>query len=753
MSATLCRICNNFPWDSLDRARIFRFAWWKTDNLQVPEDESIDCRIRISLGPSQPGGEGSGHEDQDKQMEPFRYHADIGSMRSASANGCHICSLVLKGFNDYSMDAVGPARQEDAVAWYQQQNCRIHIVHEPSSGLLKFDFETESASRNTALRYYFVSRRHHTNLPTSEPLTDHLRLANVKDTAEAFRPKLSRSASSDHTFSVINYWINKCQRLHSGCARDEAPQLPTRVIDVSTSTPFLHISTAPETGRQRARYTALSHRWGVGRICMTKKGNLDTHCAALPLDQLSNVFLDVLTVTRRLGISYIWIDSLCIIQDSPQDWEVESGRMADIYSNAFLTISAALSGDEDLGLFAPRDDLLRRPCRVELAGPSQTNEGHPSGIDWETVRIWNQTDLAPLNLAYLYPLYTRAWVFQEQTLSPRILHFTSAGVHWECLFSNYAEPEPLRHRDWNDAPVKFSHRQQTANDPASHIESPVEIDPAHGKWLELIETYSGRDITFDSDRLPAMSGIAKAYKSWMGGLTSYEDYVSGMWSHNFFPSLTWYPNRSRLRWKLKRHERTSAYVAPSWSWASVNGPVSFLVRHRGSAWRYTDSLTSESSWQGDTQPLCTLLEARSVSRNSELDPTGRIRSGRIVVLGPVCESPFIFMASHHADKSGGVVFALVRRDDPTATPITERKNTPCELDVLPVDGKETPATHLTLLRIYPEFALILERIRDLSEGVFSTYRRVGWCLIKGYDSEAPLVRPDLFQREEMLSII
>jgi hypothetical protein len=160
MSATLCSICNNFPWHTLDRARIFRGAWWKRDSLQVPNDEPADSyQIRINHGPSQPDAGNSGSDGSGKKIEPFRYHADISGLKTASINGCHICRLVLKGFNEYSMDAVGRARQEDALVWYKQKDCRIHIVHESSSGLLKFDFETESASRNTALRYYFVSRK------------------------------------------------------------------------------------------------------------------------------------------------------------------------------------------------------------------------------------------------------------------------------------------------------------------------------------------------------------------------------------------------------------------------------------------------------------------------------------------------------------------------------------------------------------------------------------------------------------------
>lgn len=158
MAPNLCNTCQSFPWSSLDRARVFRFAWWKRDTLQVPNDEfpADGYATCISHKASNPN---SCHDVKDVQTsaETFRYHTTLPSLRTASKEGCHICRLVMKGFSEYSMDAVGPSRQEDAVAWYEARGCRIRITHEPSGGLLKFEFVTESASRHMALRYYFVS--------------------------------------------------------------------------------------------------------------------------------------------------------------------------------------------------------------------------------------------------------------------------------------------------------------------------------------------------------------------------------------------------------------------------------------------------------------------------------------------------------------------------------------------------------------------------------------------------------------------
>jgi hypothetical protein len=158
MALSLCNTCRSFPWSSLDRARAFRFAWWKRDALQVPNNEPPTDGYATCI--SHEASQSSSCLDVkhvQSPVETFRYHANLSSLSTASEEGCHICRLVMKGFSEYSMDAVGPSRQEDAVTWYEARGCWIRITHEPSGGLLKFEFATKSVSRYTALRYYFVS--------------------------------------------------------------------------------------------------------------------------------------------------------------------------------------------------------------------------------------------------------------------------------------------------------------------------------------------------------------------------------------------------------------------------------------------------------------------------------------------------------------------------------------------------------------------------------------------------------------------
>ena len=124
---------------------------------------------------------------------------------------------------------------------------------------------------------------------------------------------------------------------HPGC-NTNVGLLPLRVIDVGmpgTRCPFLYISRGnPDF------YTALSHCWGSSALLRTTESNIDAHKEEIPRTVLSKTFQDAITTTQELAIRYLWIDSTCILQDDKEDWEVQSGQMASIYSNAQVVLAA-----------------------------------------------------------------------------------------------------------------------------------------------------------------------------------------------------------------------------------------------------------------------------------------------------------------------------------------------------------------------------------------------------------------------------
>lgn len=195
------------------------------------------------------------------------------------------------------------------------------------------------------------------------------------------------------------------------------PELPTRLIDVGTNKegPIRLIQTNQEA---RDRYIALSHCWGQlsddQRFC-TYDSNLDQRMADIPYDQLPATFRDAVVVTRALCIRYLWIDSLCIIQQNATDWANESARMADVFSNAYCTIAASSASSSLVGFLGPRAprDAFRT---TTSSGPVYLAEP----IDDFAGDVENSV------------LSTRGWVFQERALSRRTIYFTSKQVYWEC---------------------------------------------------------------------------------------------------------------------------------------------------------------------------------------------------------------------------------------------------------------------------------------------------------------------------------
>lgn len=152
--------------------------------------------------------------------------------------------------------------------------------------------------------------------------------------------RLSLEPESEEFFDLISTWLKDCQIDHSACKPSASRgTLPTRVIDVGSSDG----GTVPricETNGVTGDYIALSHCWGGGQPLKTTKENISSMKTGIPWAKLPNTFQDAITVTRRLGLRYLWIDSLCIVQDDAQDWEREAANMAVIFESAYLTIAA-----------------------------------------------------------------------------------------------------------------------------------------------------------------------------------------------------------------------------------------------------------------------------------------------------------------------------------------------------------------------------------------------------------------------------
>jgi len=293
-----------------------------------------------------------------------------------------------------------------------------------------------------------------------------------------------QETSSEPSFKIANHWMktcithhgNLCQELH-----DHPPTLPTRVIDVSDASrdPYLLISNG-----QEGYYATLSYCWGgVENLCTTSI-LLESFQMSIPFHKIPKTIQDAITATRKLGIKYLWVDTLCILQDSEEDWLREAKAMSTIYRNSTLTIAAADSEDSGGGLFRERVRLRTRPVQFapEIAPFSQ---------DSSRERILAFGDRQESNDAFkpLCRLDSRGWVLQEQLLSPRILNFSSQELFWECpsLLASESYPAgiPPDH-DRNLERHDFSSLKMMLLGTSS---SPNQAR-AHKLWQQLVVLYS-----------------------------------------------------------------------------------------------------------------------------------------------------------------------------------------------------------------------------------------------------------------------
>jgi len=273
-----------------------------------------------------------------------------------------------------------------------------------------------------------------------------------------------------------------------------------------------------------------------------KKDNISTFRTGLP-NGIPKTFADAIQVGRALGIRYLWIDSLCIIQDSPDDWRHESSRMASIYEHAWCGIAATKAANSSEGLFSDRHPSTVRPVEVRA---------YWSGHQSKTYYLW-MPDLWTANVDDA-ALMHRGWVTQEVVLSPRILHFASGQIFWECCSLRACETYPLGIPNNTSFKTSLDTRlleRESFRTPALQ---------RYRLWQMYVEMYTASDLSLPKeDKLIAISGLAHK-------LGPPEDYVVGLWK----PILT-----QQLRWQVVDDQATlqSDWRAPSWSWASINGKV------------------------------------------------------------------------------------------------------------------------------------------------------------------------------------
>jgi hypothetical protein len=359
-------------------------------------------------------------------------------------------------------------------------------------------------------------------------------------------------ANSDACYSQIQNWIGRCSK-HEKCSNIKPVLLPKRLVEVPSDPvdPLkLHLSSEGETGT----YLVLSHCWGTPDFTKLTTTTLAQFQTGIDVTLLPRNFADAITITRRLGHRYIWIDALSILQDNAEDWATESPKMASIYGQAALMISATAAKDSNTGILQQNRKVHYSPALGK--DKDLYLRQHLLRWDWDVERS---------------PLAERGWAAQERMLAPRIVHYTRRQLIWECASEWWFEASGIPDKMYGSGQVDQFYSKASLQPivmaALAGFESIPNMIESHQRmraWYQCIVEYSGRRLTVSSDKLPAVSGLAGIIDNGTVG-----EYLAGTWSHDIAAGLTW-SRQSRLL------ERPKMYRAPSWSWASLDGCIGFL---------------------------------------------------------------------------------------------------------------------------------------------------------------------------------
>lgn len=307
----------------------------------------------------------------------------------------------------------------------------------------------------------------------------------------------------------------------------------------------------------------------------------------IPIRQLPQTLQDAVKVTRQMGLRYLWVDALCIIQgkstEAINDWNAQVAKMDTVYSNAVVTISAASAQSASGGLF--RGSYCDLPFLR-----SKTPAGDEEVVSWARVTWLNDRPGFKSE-----PINSRAWAYQEDILSTRVLYYASFGLLWKCkeeitwVYSGQSRARNVTGRakgaGVTNEPSIDNHRFDVYTSRYMH---PVRDEVLTGAaWKYEVEWYTARNLTNPHDKLPALAAVAQRYSRSTGG-----DYLAGLWKPTFRQDLLWrhIPDYSLITVSDEGNPmRGDEYRAPSWSWAAVDGVVTnelagFTLEVRGHQW-------------------------------------------------------------------------------------------------------------------------------------------------------------------------
>ncbi|ETS86453.1 hypothetical protein PFICI_00281 [Pestalotiopsis fici W106-1] len=552
----------------------------------------------------------------------LRIHTSLSSLRSSTEIGCLLC----RSFWDYCCEKNPGLREATEPVNFARFDWQIDLTY-GDVDLIFEDFDGYFAIR--------IAENHRGVRFLLSPSCLDVRGNPI----EYSEPEVSTRSS----IRLWKYWYTACQRHHERCRSLSAVGAfkPTRLVEIRQDDPDCW-NLIDETSRIAGPYATLSHCWGSSSHEVLKKENIANfkQRGQNLIAKLPQTFIDAIEVAKSLGIYYIWIDCLCIVQDDDDDWKEESAKMGLVYARAACNLAASCSSDSSGGFFRTRDLALVQLTSVDfgcdLRGFSTYRISNAASYD-------NDVANAPLN--------SRAWVTQERYLALRQLSFTAHQVYWECpeLVANEQCPEGLPDELWNSSNTRSVRKRGMV---------PMSEASFRDTWSKIVEHYSSCGLTRKTDKLVALSGLAtqiQLIQSQRPQSPALNMYVHGLWSVDFHQQLCWTrygakkeQYEARADQNIVRTSRLNGSIAPSWSWASLDGKVEYDLAYNdlGSQYRLSWIRVEDPEFKEGKPPAISKgLTLRGIALFGTLKPpykeyVGRLTFSHALSTPDLHENPF-----------------------------------------------------------------------------------------------------------------
>lgn len=465
----------------------------------------------------------------------------LARLKDSADEGCELCGLFLSGLS----------RQPDVHDhWYDTQVWTRVILSSDS-----VDRKDVIIASLGSIARYEVELCH-----DPQQMSD-LLLSGIN---------LEQRSDSPGTFSKLQSWIDTCDTSHSQCkVRLDSTSLPTRLIDISSEKGqdkvYQVLGTELVAKRRQSalnndssrsdeetKYAFLSHKWGDHIVPPSAIKIHEDAEMGIEVAELEKTFQDAIDVLRHVGIRYFWVDKLCIDWITPQseddaddDSTKETAKLAHYVANAALVINAGVYHDGD-GLFQERS-----PARnlLELSYSFGNGENTQTGLLCFREPVRSAAEVLSDFLS------SRAWIFQEITLPKRVIIYGPDQVYWKCHTYVQSEGSLWMHRPAVDFPPFAVYEGTDAQ--------------LFDRWYKMVELFSSKEINFFDHKIMAVQGMAERTKDYL----SKPSYRGALWEEDWQRGLLWYSRTHAKAWRPPNAQM------PTWSWASLNGPVSYSLLH------------------------------------------------------------------------------------------------------------------------------------------------------------------------------